>query len=185
MTARARRIGAVPLQHLAHRRGLAGLVLLEIGIHIREAEAAPARPEYSRAATCREWSATCGWDTTSPPERSPCPAGPSGSRRSASPAGSGCRTRRECRSARPAVRSERCSSRSAVPRCCGPPSADRRGTAPFPCTKALRRLSSNQGYFRFASGVSSHTLRVCSHWPKKLLTSAARARGSASMRRAC
>ena len=36
-----------------------------------------------------------------------------------------------------------------------------------------------------ASGVSSQTLRVCSHWPKKLSTSAVRARGSASMRRTC
>ena len=64
---------------------------------------------------------------------------------------------------------ERVVRRSADRRCCGPPSADRRGTAPSPCTKAVRRLSSNQGNFRFASGVSSQTLRVCSHWPKKLL----------------
>ena len=46
-------------------------------------------------------------------------------------------------------------------------------------------MSSNQGNFVLASGVSSQTLRVCSHWPKKLSTSAARARGSASMRRTC
>ena len=49
----------------------------------------------------------------------------------------------------------------------------------------MRRLSSNHGNFVFASGVSSQTLRVCSHWPKKLSTSAARARGSASIRRTC
>ena len=48
-----------------------------------------------------------------------------------------------------------------------------------PCA-GCRRTTGN---FVFASGVSSQTLRVCSHWPKKLSTSAVRARGSASMRR--
>ena len=52
-------------------------------------------------------------------------------------------------------------------------------------TNAVRRLSSNHGYLRLASGVSSQTLRTCSHWLKKFCTSAVRARGSASMRRTC
>ena len=38
----------------------------------------------------------------------------------------------------------------------------------LPARRRSRRLSSNQGNFWFASGVSSQTLRVCSHWPKKL-----------------
>ena len=52
-------------------------------------------------------------------------------------------------------------------------------------TNAVRRLSSNHGNCRLASGVSSQTLRTCSHWLKKFSTSAVRARGSASMRRTC
>ena len=80
---------------------------------------------------------------------------------------------------------ERVVGRQQIRRCCGPPSADRRGTAPSRGRTRRAGCRRTRGTFVFASGVSSQTLRVCSHWPKKLSTSAARARGSASIRRTC
>ena len=108
-----------------------------------------------------------GYEVTAE-DTAPYRAAPSGSRRRASRGGSGCRTRRTSRSGARAARSGTWSPTSAVPRCHGPPSADRRGTAPFPARSR-------------SAGCRRTTETSCSH----RASAATRCASAATGRRSC